>query len=74
MARRAGIEGTVILEVSIDEEGKVIAATLKRGLGYECDEAALEAIWKARFYPARADDGRPVAVKVPIPFHFRIVD
>jgi len=72
-AKRAGIEGTVILEVSIDEEGRVIDAAVKQGLGYGCDQAALEAVRKARFHPARAEDGNPVAVKVPIPFRFRII-
>ncbi|MCX5866681.1 MAG: energy transducer TonB [Proteobacteria bacterium] len=74
LARRMGIAGTVVLEVSIDEEGKVIDAVVKQGLGYGCDESALESVRKARFYPARADDGQPVAVKVQIPFHFRLVD
>ena len=74
LARRMGIAGTVVLEVSIDEEGKVMDAVVKQGLGYGCDESALESVRKARFYPARADDGQPVAVKVQIPFHFRLVD
>lgn len=74
LARRMGIAGTVVLEVSIDEEGKVIDAVVKQELGYGCDESALESVRKARFYPARADDGQPVAVKVQIPFHFRLVD
>ena len=73
LARKAGVEGTVILEVAINHEGKVLTAKVKQGLGYGCDEAALEAIWKARFYPARDDSGQPVAVRVPIPFRFRIV-
>ena len=74
LARRMGIAGTVVIEVSIDEEGKVINAVIKQGLGYGCDESALESVRKASFYPARADDGQPVAVKVQIPFHFRLVD
>lgn len=73
LAKRAGIEGTVILEVSINHEGKVIEAKVKQGLGYGCDEAALEAVTRARFHPARDDNGQAVAVKVPIPFRFRIV-
>ncbi len=74
LARRMGIAGSVIIEVSIDEEGKVIDAVIKQGLGYGCDESALESVRKARFYPARSGDGQPVAVKVQIPFHFRLVD
>jgi len=74
LARRMGIAGSVVIEVSIDEEGRVIDAVVKQGLGYGCDESALASVRKARFYPARADDGQPVAVKVQIPFHFRLVD
>ena len=73
LAKRAGIEGTVILEVSINHEGEVLEAKVKQGLGYGCDEAALEAVARARFHPARDDNGQTVAVKVPIPFRFRIV-
>ncbi len=51
-ARRAGIEGTVTLSITIDNEGKVVAAKVLKGAGYGLDEAALTAIKRFRFKPA----------------------
>ena len=51
-ARRAGIEGTVTLSITIDNEGKAVAAKVLKGAGYGLDEAALTAIKRFRFKPA----------------------
>ena len=51
-ARQAGVEGTVVLSVSVDPEGKVSSVKLLRGLGYGLDEAALREIRRCRFRPA----------------------
>ncbi len=69
-ARRAGVEGTVILQVDIDEAGLVKQVAVVQSLGYGCDEAALEAVRQARFAPAAAGD-QLVPVRVRIPFRFQ---
>jgi periplasmic protein TonB len=51
-ARRAGIEGTVTLSITINPEGKVVAAKVISGPGYGLNEAAREAIKRFRFKPA----------------------
>src|SRR5215217_6300797 len=51
-ARRAGIEGTVTLSITIDNEGRVVAAKVLSGPGYGLDEAARDAIKRFRFKPA----------------------
>ncbi|KFE69048.1 energy transducer TonB [Hyalangium minutum] len=51
-ARRAGIEGTVTLSITIDPEGKVVAAKIISGPGYGLNEAARDAIKRFRFKPA----------------------
>jgi protein TonB len=51
-ARRAGVEGTVTLSITIDAEGRVVAAKIVSGPGYGLDEAAREAIRRFRFKPA----------------------
>jgi protein TonB len=51
-ARRAGIEGTVTLAITIDTEGKVVAAKVVSGPGYGLNEAARDAIKRFRFKPA----------------------
>jgi protein TonB len=52
-ARRAGIEGSVVLAITIDTAGKVVDAKVVKGnLGYGLEEAALEAIRRFRFSAA----------------------
>ncbi|QSQ20473.1 TonB family protein [Pyxidicoccus parkwayensis] len=51
-ARRAGIEGTVTLSITIDNEGRVVAAKVLNGPGYGLNEAARDAIKRFRFKPA----------------------
>jgi protein TonB len=51
-ARRAGIEGTVTLSITVDPDGKVVAAKIVAGPGYGLNEAARDAIRRFRFKPA----------------------
>ncbi|SEU32152.1 outer membrane transport energization protein TonB [Stigmatella erecta] len=51
-ARRAGIEGTVTLAITIDPEGRVVAARVLSGPGYGLEAAAREALLRFRFTPA----------------------
>lgn len=56
-ARRAGIEGTVVLEVAIDASGRVTDAEVLRGLPLGLSEAALEAVRRWQYRPARGPAG-----------------
>jgi len=51
-ARSSEIEGTVVVEATIDCSGKVKIARVLQGLGHGLDEAALTAIRKTEFEPA----------------------
>ena len=51
-ARRAGIEGTVTLSVTVDLDGRVVSARVLNGPGYGLNEAARNAILRFRFRPA----------------------
>ncbi len=68
-ARKAGIEGPVVLDLLIDVEGKVRAAELVSGPQESLNLAALEAVKNFRFRPARAE-GRPVAVRIRYVYRF----
>ncbi len=59
-ARRAGIEGVVVLAVTIDESGYVQSAEVLRGLGYGLDESAIAAARATLWVPATLG-GRAVA-------------
>lgn len=51
-ARSSEIEGTVVVEATIDCSGKVRNARVLQGLGHGLDEAAMTAIRKTEFEPA----------------------
>lgn len=70
-AREDGIEGEVIVEVSVSAEGKVGDVRLLRGVRADLDSAALAAVYGVAFVPAMKD-GKPVAVRVAIPIRFRL--
>ena len=68
-ARKAGIEGSVRLKVTIDEKGNVIAALVMNGPGYGLDEAARDALRRFRFRPA-TKGGEPVGYTFPYTYTF----
>ena len=70
-AKNEGIEGRVIVQFTVDEEGRVTNAEVVRALHPDLDAAALAALKTARFEPGR-QDGRPVAVKLSLPFTFKL--
>jgi TonB family protein len=61
VAQRAGLQGTVIVEVVIDTEGCVRRPRILKGVPLGLDGAALAAVRSWTFQPATLD-GRPVAV------------
>ena len=71
-AKKAGKEGTVLLQATIDEKGipKDIVALTNLGFGFEA--AAIEALKKATFRPA-TKAGKPITLKeVQIPYEFKL--
>ena len=73
IARRAGIEGTVILHVQIDEKGEVRNIKVMKALDLDVlTEAAIDAVQKVRWKPARQRD-EPIMVWVSVPINFSLV-
>ncbi len=66
-ARRAGIQGIVILEAVVDEEGTVRNVKVLKGLPMGLDQSAVDTVMTWRYEPARLE-GRPV----PVYFTFTI--
>jgi len=66
-----GISGTVAISCVIDENGKVLSALATKSTRPEFEKPALEAIQNWKFKPAKKD-GKPVKVRVVIPFHFNL--
>jgi len=71
IARLAGIEGRVMVSFVIDEKGNVLNPVVVRGIGGGCDEAAIEAVKKAKFVPGM-QRGMPVRVRFTLPITFRL--
>ena len=72
-ARNAGKEGVVRLLATIGIDGKARDIKVKEGMGYGCDEAAIEALKRSRFSPAEKD-GKPVPTRIIFPYRFKIED
>lgn len=64
-----GIQGDVIVEVTIDAYGNVIDTKLLRGFGYGVDERVVETVRSWRFRPAMRD-GVAIASKQDVHYHF----
>ena len=72
IAQEAGIEGTVVVQVFIDKKGRVQDTLILKGIpNTGLDEAAISAIRKTRFRPAKQRE-RPVGVWISIPVNFRL--
>lgn len=72
IAQEAGIEGTVIVQAFVDDKGRVTETVILKGIpNTGLDEAAVEAIRRTRFHPAKQRD-RAVGVWISIPVNFRL--
>ncbi len=71
-ARKARLQGTVVLSVEVDEQGRPRAIRVVRPLGLGLDERAIEALEKWRFQPALAG-GKPVAALAVVEMTFRLL-
>jgi TonB family protein len=73
LARNAGIQGTVLLQFVVSEDGVPEEIEVIQGLGEGLDEAAARALAESRFEPGR-HEGQPVRVKLVLPVRFRLAD
>ena len=72
IAQEAGIEGVVVVQAFIDEKGRVKETLILKGVpNTGLDEAAMEAIRKTRFRPAKQRE-RAVGVWISIPVNFKL--
>jgi protein TonB len=74
LAREAGIEGKIFVRAFINTKGIVTATKIVKGLpNTGLDEAALNAIKKSRWYPARQRD-KKVGIWLTIPVDFSLTN
>lgn len=70
-ARRARVEGDVLLEVLFTASGNLRVQRVVRGLGHGLDQNAIDAAAKIRFRPA-TEDGRAVDTVATVRISFQI--
>ena len=71
-ARRARLEGIVLVEGTIDTSGHVKSAKAIRGEPMGLTEAAIAAVSQWEYEPARDSDGRPVEVVFTVTIRFAL--
>ena len=72
-AKKAGKEGVVLLQLTVDEKGipKDIVALTNLGFGFE--EAAIELLKKSTFRPA-TKGGKPISLLIEVPIDYKFED
>ncbi len=70
-ARQAGIEGTVILEATIDTQGKVIKVKVLKGENELLNKAGIEALRQWEYEPAIVD-GKPLQFVITVTMRFAL--
>jgi len=70
-ARSQGIQGEVVLRLTIDTDGRVIESEIEEPAGHGFDEPARAAALRFRFEPARRD-GNPVPSRILFRYRFTL--
>ncbi len=68
-AKKNGIQGAVVMDILVDIKGVVRDAVLVQGPGFGLNEAALSAVRRFQFQPARVEQ-KPVAVRIRYSYRF----
>ena len=71
-ARKAKLEGTVILVLIVDEKGNPTNVSVINGLGMGLNEKAIDTVKGWKFTPAFGKDGKPVAAKIAVEVDFHL--
>ncbi|MFA4915266.1 MAG: TonB family protein [Syntrophales bacterium] len=71
MARKLGKEGVVVLRLTIDHQGSLLNVEVTKRTGYGFAEAAIEAVKRSTFLPAKRD-GQPITSQALLPIRFML--
>lgn len=72
-ARKAKYQGSVLLDVIVTADGRVVDPRVLKGPGLGLEEKAISAVKNWRMRPATGPNGRPVACRVNIEVVFRLL-
>jgi protein TonB len=71
-ARRAGIEGRVILRFIVDKDGTLTDVRCMKGIGAGCDEEAMNVVKNAPIWNPGKQRGKAVRVQMTLPIIFKL--
>lgn len=71
-ARDADIEGRVVVQFIVDENGRISNAKVIRGIGAGCDEEALRVVYKMPRWKAGRQNDKPTKVMLTLPIIFQL--
>lgn len=71
LARKAGLEGLVVVKIVVNADGSPSDPTILKSPGSALESAAIEAVMKQRFKPGK-QRGRAVAAYMSIPVRFQL--
>jgi protein TonB len=72
IAKRAGVEGKIILTFIVDKSGKIKEVEVLKGIGAGCDEEAMRVINSMPNWNPGKQNGKPVITKINIPVVFKL--
>lgn len=73
LARKAGLEGLVVVQIVVETDGRPTDPQVVRSPGAILDDAAVRAVMQLRFKPGM-QRGKPVRVRFALPVRFRLSD
>lgn len=72
VARKYGVEGTMILRLTLSAQGKPVDVEVLRGLGYGMDQMVTQAIYQMPSWRPGKVAGRAVPTTYILPIRFRL--
>lgn len=74
-ARQKGVEGKVFIKFIVNTDGTISDWSVVRGIGYGCDEAALDAVAKSNVkWNPGVQNGKAVRQEMVVPIKFQLGD
>ncbi len=71
-AKKAKVEGMVVVQFTVAKDGSVQDATVVKSIGSGCDEAALAVVNAMPRWSPAMKDGQPVSMQMSLPFSFKL--
>jgi protein TonB len=72
IAKRAGVEGKVLVQFVVEKSGEIDDIQVIKGIGAGCDEEAVRVCKMMPKWKPGRQNGKPVRVRMVIPFHFKL--